>query len=884
MIKTILRSALVLLITASAARAQVDVTASAGTASASYTTLKAAFDAINSGLHQGVIGIAITGNTNELATASLLASGGASSWSQVVIQPQGGASRTISGALSTALVELNGADNVVIDGLASGGNSLTLVNSSAATTASTLRFVNDATGNTVQNCSLQGSSTAATTGTVVFSTGASSGNDSNLLTGCDIGPAGTNLPFVAVYSLGSTGSVALYNSSVTLSNNRIHDFFSAATSAYGVELLAGNTDWTISGNSFFQSASRVPTAAGTVYGVSVSNTANGNNFNLTGNFIGGSAASAGGSPWTWNSPAVAYAFTGLYVNATTASIQGNTIANLSWTANGVWRGIQAPVGTVNIGTVTGNTIGAPAGTNSISINHNSASAVTDIGIDIAGQGTLNVANNTIGSITGAGNSLNLFGINSVVGSAGVGSGSITGNLVGSLTTGNSMAITSANSVGGQVIGINLTGTPPAAGLMVSGNTVANLSSASITASQRSVHGIDINTVGAAYYVVTGNTIRNLSSAATGTSIAPASVPLAGIGVTMTSGTATVTNTISQNVVYSLVSTSATGSVTVEGIGMGTSNGSFGAYLVSRNLVHSLSAISSAACNLYGIAINNGTAVRYQNNMVRLGVDASGNPVTGPYTIVGIGADATANVIYAAPYGVGLYFNTVWIGGAASGGAANSFAYYRGFAGHADTLKDNILVNQRTGGTGRHFAFSVNTAASKLTDFNIYWTGGSSNVASVDNATTALSSLQAMRGTTTGWDVNSGLGDPRLVAPAADAAGLSLKLQTATPAEGNGLAIAGITDDQEGDPRASNTPADVGADAGLYTTAGAPDIYPPVISVTPLANTGLLSDRTLTATITDIAPAGGGVPASGSLMPRVWYRKSTSPSWTLSAPG
>ena len=56
----------------SAAQAQVDVTASAGTPAASYTTLKGAFDAINAGTHQGVIAIGLSGDTTETAIGGAL--------------------------------------------------------------------------------------------------------------------------------------------------------------------------------------------------------------------------------------------------------------------------------------------------------------------------------------------------------------------------------------------------------------------------------------------------------------------------------------------------------------------------------------------------------------------------------------------------------------------------------------------------------------------------------------------------------------------------------------------------------------------------------------------------------------------------------------------
>ncbi|MFN5441522.1 MAG: hypothetical protein ACK5AR_06690, partial [Flavobacteriia bacterium] len=48
-------------------QAQVAVTATAGTATGTYTTVSAAFAAINAGTHQGVINITISANTTEPA-------------------------------------------------------------------------------------------------------------------------------------------------------------------------------------------------------------------------------------------------------------------------------------------------------------------------------------------------------------------------------------------------------------------------------------------------------------------------------------------------------------------------------------------------------------------------------------------------------------------------------------------------------------------------------------------------------------------------------------------------------------------------------------------------------------------------------------------------
>ena len=78
-------------------------------------------------------------------------------------------------------------DNVVIDGRVNGiGTSidLTLINksTSSASRTSVIRFVNDASDNTVKYCNLRGSQTLASSGILFFSTTTgSSGNDDNII-------------------------------------------------------------------------------------------------------------------------------------------------------------------------------------------------------------------------------------------------------------------------------------------------------------------------------------------------------------------------------------------------------------------------------------------------------------------------------------------------------------------------------------------------------------------------------------------------------------------------------------------------------------------------------------------------------------------------------
>lgn len=110
--------------------AQVDVTATSGTETATYTTVKGAFDAINAGTHQGVINITITANTSETATAALNRSTGTSNFTSVSLKPATGVNATITNSTTSGPVFRILGSNVTIDGSNNGTDSrnLSIVN------------------------------------------------------------------------------------------------------------------------------------------------------------------------------------------------------------------------------------------------------------------------------------------------------------------------------------------------------------------------------------------------------------------------------------------------------------------------------------------------------------------------------------------------------------------------------------------------------------------------------------------------------------------------------------------------------------------------------------------------------------------------------------
>jgi Cadherin-like beta sandwich domain/Calx-beta domain len=138
------------------AAAQVDLHASQGVAFTQYANLGAAFTAINNGVHAGNITVSVT-QAVESSTAVLNASGsGSASYTQVTITPSGPGA-VITGDIAGAVIKLNGADNVVIDGrISNQGRNLTVTNSSgqpgtAAIWLSSTGVGAGATNNTIRN-------------------------------------------------------------------------------------------------------------------------------------------------------------------------------------------------------------------------------------------------------------------------------------------------------------------------------------------------------------------------------------------------------------------------------------------------------------------------------------------------------------------------------------------------------------------------------------------------------------------------------------------------------------------------------------------------------------------------------------------------------------
>ena len=724
-------------------------TKTVGGAGADYSTLKSAFDAVNAGTITGAINLQITGNTSEAASAILNASGsGSASYSSVSIYPTV-SGRMISGNIAAPLIDLNGADNVTFDGRVNAtGNSidLTITNASTSATAgtSTIRLYKSAEKNTVKYCTIKGSETNASSGVIFFSTATTgTGNDDNTIDHNIITSDAAGRPVNAIFSLGSPG---YENNGNIISNNNICDFFKQATASCGINLSSFTTMCTISGNSFYETTSFAPTAS-VAYNVIQINNISGNGFIVSGNYIGGHSALCGGIAWTMTS-AKTNIFYAIYLNVGTnmaSSVQENTIKNIQWTGWGSpqWYGIYVAAGNINIGTISGNTIGAETGTGSVTIENTNMNAIS-YGMFISGSGEINIDNNKIGSVTTKNlitKSHDFYAIYRI----GSGATTISNNLIGSLTTANSIDASTESSGNAQnVYGIYNSAT---GAITINGNTITNLNNA-YKGTSTSSQTIGIFTI-AGSNAIDNNTIANLTNASPQSNYkGNASV----IGIVQTSGNSG--QTISGNLIYNLINTTTL--TTFEGgiMGLYYNGAGSGTNNISNNYIYNLSVLSNSnKARIYGIQIGGGTAT-YYNNIISLG-----NNVNYGNFLFGISDDGSG--------ACNIYFNTVYIGGNSPVSSSPSFALISTSNNNTRNYRNNIFINARSGGSsGTHYAICVAKTTNLTIDFNNYYVSGVGGVLGGEGSIWYRANKATLNEwkNFTGQDANSLASDPAFATP------------------------------------------------------------------------------------------------------------------------
>lgn len=719
------------------------------------------------------------------------------------------------------LINFIGIDSLTIDGRPGGTGTnrewLFRNTRTAATLAPTFQLINDATHNTLNYLNIEGQNTNAS-GTVYFSNSTGTlGNSDNTISYCHIRDRSdvSGLPYNGIYSLGQ--SAAVNNARNIISNNHIYNYFVATSSGSAAVSLGNyNAAWTISGNHIYQTAARTGTVnPNNCYGIIVNNN-NGLSqyYVITDNYIGGSQANAGSTATTFSGTGN-QSFTGIYFKALSTGnnlIENNVIKNISvshgTTANALlFVGINDAEGNTEI---KGNTIGGTAAGDAITINSILATASGAYGI-YSTSGTDTISNNTIAGITL----------------------SNTAGIVG-------------------VTGIHL-GTTTVASLIVDSNTIAKLTAA-YTGATAGGFARGIVTAAGAYgtRTIKNNTIYELSSATTNT-VAGASAVTAGIIQQST----TAGHLLSNNTIYNLTNT---GAAATNIVGIYYTGATTGTNLVERNLIHSLKA-SSATAVVNGIQIAAGNTT-YQNNMVRLGIDAAGADITSGNTF---------NGIYQAGTGTdNFWYNSVYVGGT---GVTSSLATYAlnslSTSTTARSIQNNIFWNARSNGSGtaKNYAIAINNTTNLTSGYNdLYATGTGGVLGSINSVDKTLF---------TDFGTNNFGADPKFINATGNASAVNLHIRTdvGTPVEGVGLYVAAVLKDYDDSTRSTGTAPngpDVGADEGTFIAI---DLIAPSVSIsTPASHTcNTSSTATLSATITDAS----GIAVKTGDRPRAYYKKTSN---------
>jgi hypothetical protein len=743
----------------------------------------------------------------------------ASATNTVTIRPATGNTVAIVLVSTSGILNLNGAKYVTIDGRAggAGANALTIENTSATANAYAMQLINEANFNTIKYVNLKGAGTGGTTSGVVMvgTTTGTNGNDNNTIDNCIITNSGSSKPINTFYAAGSTTTTAMYNSNNTISNCTISNFFHASTASTGINIAAGNSDWTITGNKLFQTDS-IGFSSGSMTVRAIGLVNDGNNFVINNNTIAGNAAAGTGSYTMGGSNNYVFSAIELTVGTLGAtSVQNNTITNInmynSSSGSGSLQGINVLGGNVNIGTISGNMIGSNTVNGAITYTTATGGGGL-IGIRIGAGGIINIQNNQVSGIRLKGTTAAISAQFNGIAASGGTTVSISNNIIGSATLVNSINVdATTGTTAASVRGIISNGA--SATTTIANNLVANITNNYAATGSNSITTVGIiATAGTA--IITGNTVRNITTMTQSTN-GSTTAALVGIGVSTT----TVTE-ISGNTIHSLGLTGASTSVAVKAIGIAFA-GSTLINTISKNFIHSIyvTAANTGAI-VTGIEVSAGTS-NYHNNMVSLGVNPSGVSEPTPYTIYGV--NETGGSLN------NFYFNTLYIGGANVGATVNNtFAFKCATVTTARKHYNNIFYNVRSNATtgGKHYAANIagtTTLATGLSlDYNNYFANGTGGFLALYNGAD-ISTIGALK-MATGRDTSSLNTQVLFAAAQGDSLTCNLHINsgiTQIGIESNGTLIAEVATDFDGNARTGyplggqvnggGTAPDIGAD-------------------------------------------------------------------------
>ncbi|MGC4101473.1 LamG-like jellyroll fold domain-containing protein [Ferruginibacter sp.] len=610
-----------------------------GALTGEYATLKEAFDAINAGGGSGAVTATVNNNTTETVQALLNETN-----YTVSVVPSG--NRTIEGNLNTAMILLNGADNVIFDGQSlTGANTLTLRNT-GTTTASVIKLLDAASNNTVKKCILEGSNSGSTVtqGILVINVttiGNSVGNiiDSNIIRRAGAGGAG-----IGIMISGTNTSATSVVSNTQITNNSIENVFITNLNSFGISVQNGCVNTFIKGNSIYNTLPINNTLNGISINaiiVSARSTLLGSGAVIDSNFIGGSAPGCGGSKMVISSPNnnIAFFAIGLSDNTNdqTSSVTRNVIRNIDVEVANPTTGTTNPfvgifVPFAKLQAFNNNTVGDVTN-NSVSLNLKPAStgSIGGFGFLLQTGCATPVANNFVGGINITASALSGSAVSPFFVGMDTRSGSgnnIKNNIIGSATADN---ISISNSATGVFNFQAISSSAPAtvSTVNVDSNTVRNIN-ALHTSLAGIVHSNSTTAATAVTASITGNSITNLritgaASVANGISYSVSAA------VTNLEQTVTVKGNLVNNIIAPLGS-----GMSIRGIimsNLSTAVNRAKGRVEDNTITNLVSSDPSTAGITRGISFNNdivtGDSMVFANNAINNITDASATVLTDP---------------------------------------------------------------------------------------------------------------------------------------------------------------------------------------------------------------------------------------------------------------
>lgn len=727
---------------------------------------------------------------------------GSSAANTITFRPQAGATAlSITSANATGTLLFDGGDFIRFDGRPGGAGTakeLTIQNTNLGNSYA-IRFANDATDNTISYCMVKSANNNTAGATIIIAgTSGAAGNDNITIDHNDICDAPTGTPSNGILSAGNT-SPALFNNNIVISNNNIYNFYAATGNIAGINVTQGCSDWTISSNDFYYTFGTSKTITGIFSAISAYNSEM-NNFTITGNYVGGPTALPGGYSIYILGSGILQVFRLSLGTASVNNLQGNTVWNIFYgsVASSPFHSIiNLADGTYNVGTTTGNIIGSANSSGNIATSMNNPAAgnnfsIINCGSGVAGVGTVTISNNLVGNIDMVGTSSSCnFQLINFSGNSGI--YAITNNTLGSPTY-----VTSINHyINTAFTAIN--GNMSSGTHQISNNIIANVWHRN-TNNNGILYGIRVQ--GNAAYTITGNSISGFRSFTTKTT----GYTIVGIN----NSAAAANQVISGNNLQSF--STADPSVRTGIAGIYYSGLSAGDNIIERNFIHSfVSSSTAAATSFIGIHAAGGIAT-YRNNMVRLGITSAGTPVTTGYDIEGIYEESGTN---------DFYFNSVYIGGSGVGAGSASYAFNSSISTNTvRNYKNNIFWNDRSNASATspsHYAIKIGGTAGLASDYNVLLATGTGRI--VTNIAGTDYPVLAQWRSNTGGDASSYSVNPQFVNPTGTNTTVDLHIKpspTPTVTESTGVLIASVTGDYDLQTRASLTPTDIGADASNLT--------------------------------------------------------------------